>query len=394
MTYPLKNRREASPPPRVAVLVDTSTTWGRELITGIHNYSRLHGSWHLYLEARGAEEIMTLPGGWQGEGVIARIGTIELARHLRRKGLPVVNVSGIQLGGPPFPRVANDVEGVAQMAVHYFLDRGFRHFAYLSLKGLEYVARQRDTYVKILAGMGFKCAVHGVRVHIGFQSPHWNLKAEELGAWLTSLPKPVALFTWSGGREVIHACLQAGLRVPEEVAVLNGSEDELLGQFSPVPVSGIQAASRKMGFEAASLLYRLMRGRAAPAEPTFIPPIGVVTRQSTETMAIPDRSLISALGYIRENARRPIQVRDVARYTGISRRALERRFLEILGRSPAAHIGKVRLDHVKALLVETELPINDVSESCGFCSPEYMTAVFRKELHTTPLRYRRDVRGR
>jgi LacI family transcriptional regulator len=379
---------------RVAVLVDTSTTWGRELITGVHNYSRLHGSWHLYLEARGAEEVMTVPDGWQGEGIIARIGSPQLARHLQRKRLPVVNVSGIQLTGPQFPRVANDVEGVAQMAVQYFLDRGFRHFAYLSLKGLEYVARQREAYVKTLAQAGFSCAVHGVRVHIGFQSPHWNLKVEELGAWLASLPKPVALFTWSGGREVIHACLHAGLRVPEEVAVLNGSEDELLGQFSPVPVSGVMAASRKMGFEAAAMLDRLIHGRRTAPAQIFVPPIGITTRQSTDTMAIPDRSLISALSYIRENARRPIQVCDVAQHTGISRRVLERKFHQTLGRSPAAHIGKVRLDHVKALLLETELPINDVSDSCGFCSPEYMTAVFRKELHTTPLRYRRNVRGR
>jgi LacI family transcriptional regulator len=380
--------------PRVAVLVDTATTWGREIITGIHMYSRSHGRWHLYLEARGSEEIMVLPSGWQGDGVIARVGAVQLARHLQRKRLPVVNVSGIQLRGPQIPRVANDVDGVAQMAVDYFFDRGFRHFAYLSLQGLEYVTRQRDTYVKILAKMGFKCAVHAVRVHIGFQSPHWNLKAEELGAWLKSLPKPVALFTWSGGREVIHACLQAGLRVPEEVAVLNGSEDELLGQFSPVPVSGIQAASRKIGFEAAQLLDRLMNGAAAPAKAIDVPPIGVVTRQSTETMAIPDRSLITALSYIRENATRPIQVRDVAQRTGISRRMLERRFLETLGRSPAAHIGKVRMDRVKALLVETDLPINDIAEDCGFCSPEYMTAVFRKEMKTTPLRFRREARRR
>ncbi len=380
--------------PRIAVLVDTSTTWGREVIRGIHQYSRQHGNWHLFLESRGSEEVMTLPGGWQGEGIIARVGTLDLARRLKRKRLPLVNVSGIQLHGPDIPCVANDVEAVAQLAVRYFLDRGFKHFAYLSLEGLEYVVRQRDAFVSTLAGMGFKCAVRGVKAHTGFQSPHWNLKADQLAAWLTALPKPVALFTWGGGREVIHSCLQAGLRVPEEIAVLNGSEDELLGEFSPVPVSGVQASSRKIGFEAAALLDRLIQGKAPPTGPVLIPPVGVVTRQSTETMAIPDRALIAALSFIRENAGQPIQVGDVASRVGLSRRVLERRFLEILGRSPAAHIGKVRLDRVKALLAETDMPVSDVAEACGFCSPEYMTAVFRKELRTTPLRYRRDVRGR
>jgi len=390
-------RTDSSPPlsaPRVAVLVDTSTTWGREIIAGIHNYSRRHGGWHLFLEAGGAEEVMALPRGWHGEGIIARVGGVELARRLRRQRLPVVNVSGIQLGGRAFPCVSNDVEAVTRLAVDYFLGRGFRHFAYLSIQGLEYVARQRDVFVEALSRKGYRCAIHGVRAQTGFQSPHWNLKLDKLGAWLSSLPRPVALFTWSGGREVIHACQQAGLRVPEEIAVLNGSEDELLGQSSPIPVSGVQAAGRKIGFEAASLLDRLMRGGQAPSEPILIPPISVITRQSTETMAISDRAMISALGFIRENATRPIQVGDVAARAGLSRRMLERRFAETLGRSPAAHIGKVRLDRVKALLVETDLSMNDVAESCGFCSPEYMTSVFRKELHTSPLRYRREVRGR
>jgi LacI family transcriptional regulator len=380
--------------PRVAVLVDTSTTWGREIITGIHNYSRRHGGWRLFLKAGGAEEVTALPRGWQGEGIIARVGGEELARRLRRQRLPVVNVSGIQLSGRPFPCVCNDVKAVTRLAVDYFLGRGFRHFAYLSIQGLEYVARQRDIFVEALARKGHFCAVHGVKAQKGFQSPHWNLKLDKLGTWLSSLPKPVALFTWSGGREVIHACQQAGLRMPEEIAVLNGSEDELLGVSSPIPVSGVQAAGRKIGFEAAALLDRLMRGGEAPGEPILIPPINVVTRQSTETMAIADRAMITALGFIRENATQPIQVRDVATRAGLSRRMLERRFLETLGRSPAVHIGKVRLDRVKTLLVDTDLSMNEVAESCGFCSPEYMTAVFRKELHTSPLRYRREMRGR
>jgi LacI family transcriptional regulator len=138
----------------------------------------------------------------------------------------------------------------------------------------------------------------------------------------------------------------------------------------------------------------LMSGGKAPAKPLLIPPVSVITRQSTDTMAISDHALISALAFIRQNVRRPIQVRDVAARAGVSRRVLERRFEETLGRSPAAHIGKVRLDQVKALLVDTDLPVNDVAEKCGFCSPEYMTAIFRKHLHTTPLRYRRETRGR
>ena len=379
---------------RVAVLVDTASTWGRGIISGIHNYSRKQRGWQMFLEPRGVEEALLVPRGWCGEGIIARIGTPEMARRLRRQKLPVVNVSGIHLPGVEFPRVTNDVGEVARMAVHYFSDRGYKHFAYLSLCGLEYVVRQRDAFVSATAAAGFDCTVHGIKSNSGSQAPDWNLKLDKLGRWLQSLPKPVAILTWSGGREVIHACEHAGLRVPEEVAILSGSEDELLCECSPIPISGVVAACEQIGYEAAALLDRLMRGRPAPKSPRVIPPLRVITRQSTDTTAISDRALIAALGFIRENAVRPILVDDVAAHSGVSRRVLERRFKETLRRSPTDQIAQDRLARVKAILLETDLPIHDVAQRCGFGSPEYMTCVFRTKLGITPLRYRRDSRGR
>lgn len=393
MAHPKKNPLVRSEP-RVAVLVDTATTWGRGIITGIHHYSRKHGGWHLYIEAKGAEEALLLPRSWQGEGIIARVGTPQQARHLARQRIPVVNVSGIQLPGPELPRVANDVEAVARLAARYFLDRGFRHFAYLSLRGLEYVARQRDAFVQAVTTAGFECAELGVKVQAGAQSPDWNLKLEKLGRWLSHLPKPVALLTWSGGREVIHACQKLGLRVPEEIALLNGSDDEFLSELSPIPVSGVQAAYEEIGYKAANLLDRLMHGSAAPKKAKLVAPVRVATRQSTDTLALSDPALIAALGFIRDNAARPIRVSDVAGKAGISRTALERRFAAVLGHPPAVHICRVRLDNVKKLLAETDLPIGELAAACGFGSPEYMTHVFRTEMGITPLRYRREIRGR
>ncbi len=378
--------------PRVAVLVDTATTWGRGIISGIHTYSQKHGGWHLFLEARGLEEDFLLPRGWHGDGIIARIGNAELAEHLRRRHIPVVNVSGIQLPTPEFPRVTNDVEGVAELAVDYFLERGYKHFAYLSLRGLEYVARQRDAYQSAVARAGHDCSVKEVKVHGQFQSPDWNLKVEQLGSWLKSLPKPVAILIWSGGREVIYACQQAGLRVPQEVSLLCGSEDELLCECSPIPISGVQAACSKIGYEAAEYLDHLMRGDTKPGGAKRIAPVGVITRQSTDTLAISDRALVDALNFVQLKARQPVNVADVARAAGVSRSAIERRFAAHMGTSPATHLRRTRLESVRKLLAETELSIADVAASTGYCSPEYMTAVFRKATGTTPLRYRRELR--
>ncbi|MBI5385407.1 MAG: substrate-binding domain-containing protein [Verrucomicrobia bacterium] len=384
-----------APVPRVAVLVDTSTSWGRRLLQGINNYTRKHGPWQVFVEARGMEEPLRVPPGWQGDGVIARVGHATMAAELQALRLPVVNVSGIQLPETDFARVTTDMKAGAALAVNHFLDRGFRHFAYFSLLGLSYVATQQDAFVEAVRQSGNECAVHAVKPRTGAE-PDWNLDLAELGRWLKSLPKPVGVLTWnaSSSREIMFACQVAGLLVPEEVAVLSGSDDDVLCELLHVPLSAIHVASDQIGHRAARMLDKLMRGGAAPKKPVLIPPLRVVTRQSTDTLAIRDRALVKALSFIRENAARPIQVDDVARQAGISRRVLERHFMQILGRSPATEIRRVHLERARTLLVESDLPIPDVAEAAGFGSPEYLAYVFRTEVGMTPLRYRKEIRSR
>ncbi|MDD5350474.1 MAG: XylR family transcriptional regulator [Chthoniobacteraceae bacterium] len=265
------------PPPsrvrRVAVLVDTSTDWGRRIITGIVSYVREHVKWQLFIEPAGLEESLELPAGWHGDGVIARVSTPRIAAHLRARGLPVVNISSVQIPGPEFPRVANDGRLVAKMAAEYFLDRGFRHFGYISPLGFPLVAQQRGAFATAVENAGGTCAVYSLKTHHGAQTVDWNLNIERLGEWLQSLPKPVALLTWSGGREVIYACRRTGLSVPEEVALMSGSDD-FMCEISQVPISAVRAAGERIGYEAAAQLDALLRGARVPEKSIYIPPSG------------------------------------------------------------------------------------------------------------------------
>ena len=393
MPRPKKTQPNQSAPARVAILVETSTDWGRRVIQGILKYIDQHTVWQLFIEPRGASERLELPAEWQGDGVIARVIDERMAEHLQTRRIPVVNVSAIQTPGPQFPRVSSDVAAIAQLAVQHFLERGFKHFAYLSLLGLEYAARQRDAFVQAATAAGCDCAVRGVKTHEGIQTPDWNLSIEGLAAWLKILPKPVAILTWSGGREVIYACDSAGLRVPEEVALLTGSED-LLCHASHIPISAVQAPCEQIGCEAARLLDALMRKGKPPRKPRYLAPVGVITRQSTNTLAIEDPALVKALSFIRENAGQPIPVERVALHAGIARRELEVRFRRVLSRSPGEYIRLVHLDRAKRLLADSDLSIPDVAEASGFGSPVYMACFFRKHVGVTPLHYRRQARGR
>lgn len=380
------------PVKRVAVLVDTSTTWGRDVIAGVHRYSREKVGWQLFVEPRGVEQRRWLPTAWTGDGVIARVGFVELAKKLRSLKLPVVNVSGITLAKVDFPRVLSDQVAAANLAAEHLLARGFRHFGYFSLLGLEYVAEHQQAFVDALRLNGHGCEVFSVSPHLGAE-PDWNLDLKRLGKWLRALPKPMAVFTWnsSSARELIYACMQSGLAVPEEVAVLSGSDDDLFCEVTPVPISAVKLDSEQIGYRAAAELDAMMQnpGATPPAE-VLIPPQGVAERRSTDTLAVDDACMVKALRFIRENPARLMNVNDVARQAGLCRRALELRFQSLLGRSPASEIRRVRIAHAINLLQRTNLSVATVAERSGFSSPEYMASVFRSQLSTTPLHYRKQ----
>jgi LacI family transcriptional regulator len=384
-----------NPVKRVAILVDTSTTWGRDVIAGVHRYSREHVGWQLFVEPRGVEQRRWLPTAWKGDGVIARVGFTDLAKKLKSLKLPVVNVSGITLPGVSFPRVVSDQVAAANLAAEHLLARGFRHFGYFSLLGLEYVAEHQQAFLGRLRVEGHRCDVFSVSPHLGAE-PDWNLDMKRLGKWLKGLPKPLAVFTWnsSSARELIYACMQSGLPVPEEVAVLSGADDDLFCEVSPVPISAVRLGCEQIGYQAAAELDAMMKNLAAPPPPeVLILPQGVVERRSTDTLAVDDAAMVKALRFIRENPARLMNVSDVARQAGLCRRALELRFQSLLGRSPASEIRRVRIDHAIDLLQRTNLSVATVAERSGFSSPEYMASVFRNQLSSTPLHYRKQDTG-
>lgn len=377
---------------RVLVLVQTDTGWGRDIIRGIHRQARMKAGWRLRVEHSFAAGRGSLPGGWNPDGVIARVSSAQIASELSGVGVPVVNVSAINVEEAVFPRVATDVEAAGRMAAAYFIERGFRNFAYLSMIGLDYVAKQRKAFSDAVRKAGFTCAELSIETNRGHQGE--RQRDARLVRWLASLPKPVAVFTWSGGRELVHSCWEAGLAVPEEVALLSGSDDDLLCDICDVPISAVRQPGEQIGGRAVELLERLMSGQRAPREPAWLAPLTIVTRQSTDTLAVSDRALVEALKFIRGAAGRPVLVDEVAAAAGVSRRVLERRFAAQLRASPADYLRRARLERSKAFLSETDMPIPEVAAAAGYGSPEYLAQAFREEMGTTPLRYRRAVRVR
>jgi LacI family transcriptional regulator len=378
---------------RVAVLVETATNWGRQVVTGILSYDREHGPWHIFVEPRGMEEVLSVPAGWQGDGIIARVNNPRTLSELKRLACPVVNVSGIVLPGANFPRVSTDLQASGRLAAEYFLERGYKHCGYFSLFGLSYVATHQTAFMETLRRSGAQCAVYSVRPDHGAES-NWNLNFVHLIDWLRELPKPVGILSWnaSGSREVLYAAQEAGLLVPEEVAVLSGTDDDLFCKAAQIPLSGIRPSAVQIGYQAASLLDYVMHGKSIPKTDLLVSPLGITSRQSTDTLAIQDPGLLKAVRYIRANAMRNLRVSEVVSHSGLSRRMLEVKFVTQLQRTPAQEIRRVHLEHARELLEQTDIPMPDVAEASGFGSPERLAVVFRKEMGQSPLRYRKEIR--
>lgn len=372
----------------VALLIETSNAYARGLLQGIVHYLRDHRPWsfHLMEQGRGDDPPAWL-ASWRGDGIIARIETPRIARAVRSAGLPTVDVSAARLV-PELPWVETDDEQIARVGAEHLLERGFRHFAFCGDGRFKW-SEAREAHFRTALGSRAAGGVHCHRPASGAGQDAAALAAD-LRRWVAGLPKPVGILAAYDirGQQVLDACRALGLAVPADVAVLGVDNDELLCDLATPPMSSIIPNAHRTGYEAAALLERMMAGRRVPARGHLIPPLGVAARQSTDVLAVEDREVARALQFIRDHACEGIQVGDVLRVVPLSRRVLEQRFQRLLGRTPHREILRVRLDRIKRLLAETDLPLHRIAERTGFEHVEYLSVTFKRETGQTPSRYR------
>ncbi len=380
--------------PQVALLVETSLGSGRDILRGLARGVREFGPWALYHEPRSLEE--SVPHWlrlWKGDGIIARIQNEAIAEAVRATGLPTVDVLGV-VAGTGFPLVHVDDEAIARAASEHLLERGFRNFAYFGIGGENWSERRRDALAATLRASDLSLEVYELPRH-ALAEASWESVENDLAEWIRRLPKPAGVMVCSDqrGPQFLEACRRAGVSVPDEVAVIGVDDDEPLCEVCNPPLSSVNPAHHRVGYEAARLLACLMAGKAAPREPVFTQPAGVTTRLSTEVLAIEDRPLAAALRLIREHCCDGLDVATIARHTGLSRSVLQRRFRATLKRSVHQEILQARLKRAMDLLAASNLPLADVAERTGFKHQEYLGAVFKARTGQTPAEYRKERRG-
>jgi LacI family transcriptional regulator len=289
-----------------------------------------------------------------------------------------------------------DHNEVGRMAFEHLRDRGLRQFGVIGHPTHLYSVEREAGFRKALGPTKWSCAAFHERASVSFRRRARLLALQpSLQRWLRTLPKPVGIFAchdvW--GLQVVEACRLTGLRVPDDVAVIGVDNDDLLCELARPSLSSIVVPAEQIGFEAAALLDRLLRGGRPPKQTRLVPVPGLITRQSTDVVAGGDGELSAALQFIRGQSHRPLRVSDVLRELPISRRALEQRFQAVLHRGIAAEIRRVHLERARTLLATTTLSVSEVARQAGFSSVHYLSRQFHRETKETPTEFRRRIRG-
>ena len=359
-----------------------------EINMGVAAYAREHG-WILQdITSRSG----VMPHGWKGNGIITLLPDWEhrrLIESVRKAGVPVVNLSD-QLPGLPFPRVLPDNHAIGRVAAEELLSRCFQNFAFFMLNHDAPVERER------MEGFRDTVLAQGKKFHLlDYTSLRSDKHADKaLVKWLSrglrTLPIPVGVMAQydADANEVVYACIDAGLKVPEEVAVIGVDNDPIYAELGPVPLTSVISCREMIGYRGAELLDRLMSGGIAPEKAIRIPPAGLVVRRSSDILMIDDQQLRNALTYIAGHLRENIDVDQLVKASGASRRSLYLKFQQHLGRSIRAEIMRQRLNRAKQLLASTDMKMQAIATESGFAWAEQLSRAFKLHEGNAPSCYR------
>ena len=359
---------------RVALVLLHASGYGARAALGIRRFAHERPDWELRVWEPAldhADEIAR----WRPHGIVGHLGDRRLARRIAGWRLPAVNVS-LRVDRSPFPLVTVDNRAVGAAAARHVLELKGRRYAVIGGEAAPYAKLREQGFLETLR----RARARGEAV-----------RGDTPAGWLKSIRTPAAFFACRDllAYHLARRCSEAGLIVPGEVAILAAENEEEAGLLARPPLSTVLIPAERVGFEAAALLDRLLRGRRPPAAPLLIPPPPVIERESTGKGSGADPSVAAACAFIDRHAREGIGVEQVAAAVHTGRRTLERRFRAVMGRTLGEALRRTRALPVKRLLAETRLTLEEIAERTGFHSAQHLSEFFRDLEGCSPGAFRR-----
>jgi LacI family transcriptional regulator len=379
--------------PRIMLLIESSRAYERALLRGIAKYSRQHGPWIFFREAPFWEKR-------PHKALVAQLETVDgiimrecsYMPEIMKLNKPVIvsNYATEHIGG--LPNIVSDHREIGRMAADHLIERGFRNFAFCGYGDFFWSNQRYEGFRKRVHGAGHEVYLYDTP-RTGKQML-WKKEQQFVTDWLRSLPKPVGLMACIDERsqQVAEACKAAAMTVPDDVAIVGVDNDEMICNLSNIPLSSVAIDAEKGGYEAAALMSVMLKKQQSIRKSITIRPTHVVTRTSTDIVAVEDPHVAAAVKYIRDHCRQEIYVKDVARAAGLSRRVLEKRFRAALARSINQQVRQSRIQMIINMLLGTTMTISEIAFSMGFPDAAHIARYFRSQTNSSPAEYRRRYR--
>ena len=375
---------------KVMLFLETSRGFGRGLLAGIAKYSHIHGPWIFYRQLPWEPNEFESLQNWGGNGIIAHTDSPKQVKQILALNVPTILCANEPVQGNNIHYISSENISISKLLVDYFIRLGYRNLAFYGHHRQESLAMARYTEVReYICKKGLENSFY---TWVPKRLPRsWQQRQQMVAEWVKKLPKPIGLIAYNDdhGQHILDACTIAKTKVPEEVAVLGVDNDELECDLSNPPLSSLALNAEKAGYEAASLLDRLMEGENIPPQTILAEPLEIVSRRSTDIMAVADKDIVVALRFIHDHSKEMFQVDDVVNATTLSRRSLANRFMQFVGHSIHDEIKRVRIEHISKMLVRTDMTITQIALHLGFSSSENISRYFYKATGITPLAYRR-----
>jgi LacI family transcriptional regulator len=376
-----------------SILVALSTTH-HGFLRGIARYAHDHG-WHIDATLAYTGKV---PQRWSGDGVISQCGfSDELAEHVNSLGLPTVEITSVNQRVHA-ARIDTDYGAFGVAAAEYFLARRFKHFAVAPLADDAFHAQRLLGFSERLARAGHSVAhLPPLIADLSSHAIDWASRVREINARLNELPKPIAVFAYNDavGVDIIKACLDIGLLVPEQVAVMGVDNDELLCEVSRVPLSSVRFDLAELAYQGAAFLDEILDGQSHERHRVVPAGSGITTRLSSEIFAMDNVHVAKACLFITHHLTDPnLSVTAIAAHAGLGERGMLKAFTKHVGRTMQEEISLLRHEKVCELLRTSVRSIKEIAAATGFSSGNYLTRAFRHRHQMTPEQYRRQDAGR
>jgi LacI family transcriptional regulator len=380
----------------VALIIDASQPYDRKIVQGVAAYVRKVGNWSIYIEEGHSQRIPDLRR-WAGDGIIANLDDLSVAKALQHSKIPVVGIGGgygDYDSATRIPYFTSNETAIARLAADHLIERGFTQMAFCGFPRTQtnlWSRARAEAFCSHVARAGLTCYAFTGRHRT---ARDWDGLQKELADWLSPLPKPLGVMACDDvrARHVLEACHRLGFHVPDDIAVIGVDNNEMLCELSMPPLSSIEQGLRRMGYQAAALLDRVMAGKRISKWCYVIDPDALIARGSTDGYAVSDADMAATARFVRDHACDRISVSDVAKAVQMSRSTLERKFQVVFGHSVHAEIQRVRIERVRQLAITTDWPLKQIAAQTGFRHVTYMTTLFRQHFQHTPAKYRKRVR--